>query len=296
MKKTSLSLEFFPPRSDIQRRRFWYTLGCLQTLNPSYISMTWGALGAASQASLDILEPLLKEGLVPVTAHLSCSGETRNSMVKKIEVLENMGVTRFLALRGDQTPNNPDAATTAGGLDEMQHASDLVALLAERGHKNLSVAAYPDVHPESTDVSSDIQWLKHKLDAGANQAITQFFFKAESFLRFRDKATAAGISQKLIPGILPIHDIAKVAQFSEKCGALIPAELLTQFEKAKSATDKRNAAVEHCLSLCSELKAEGVDEFHLYTLNQSDLAYEIGAELLGLASDRTGKPAESAAA
>jgi methylenetetrahydrofolate reductase (NADPH) len=296
MIKPSISLEFFPPRSEAQLRRFWCTLGCLQTLKPSYISMTWGALGAASQASLDILEPLLKESSVPVTAHLSCSGETRTNMLKKIETLENLGVTRFLALRGDQGKAALDVDTGAGGLSCLQHASDLVALLAERGHEQISVAAYPDVHPESTNESSDIQWLKHKLDAGASQAITQFFFAAESFLRFRDRSEAAGISQKLVPGILPIHDIEKVSQFSEKCGAVMPTELLAQFQKAKSKQDKHDAAVEHSLSLCRELQAEGVDEFHLYTLNQSALAYEIGTELLGSEADKTDKAAASAAA
>ncbi|MDB4222404.1 methylenetetrahydrofolate reductase [Granulosicoccus sp.] len=296
MNSTSISLEFFPPRSEAQLRRFWCTLGCLQTLKPSYISMTWGALGAASQASLDILEPLLKDSEVPVTAHLSCSGETRSSMLDKIETLENMGVTRFLALRGDQTMPASNEAAQAGDRSGLQHASDLVALLAERGHKNISVAAYPDAHPESADFASDIHWLKHKLDKGAKQAVTQFFFEAESFLRFRDKCEAAGISQKLIPGILPIHDIEKVSQFSEKCGAVVPSKLLTQFQKAVSPEDKHEAAVTHCLSLCQKLQAEGVDEFHLYTLNQSALAYEIGSELLGSGAGRAGKAGESAAA
>jgi methylenetetrahydrofolate reductase (NADPH) len=296
MNKTSISLEFFPPRSETQLRRFWYTLGCLQTLKPAYISMTWGALGAASQASLDILKPLLEEGGLPVTAHLSCSGETRTGMLEKIEMLENLGVTQFLALRGDQGKSESNAATQVGGTACLQHASDLVALLAERGHKHISVAAYPDVHPESSNESSDVQWLKHKLDAGAHQAITQFFFKAESCLRFRDRSEAAGISQKLIPGILPIHDIDKVSQFSEKCGAVMPTELLAQFRHAKSRGDKHEAAVEQCLTLCRELEAEGVDEFHLYTLNQSALAYEIGAELLGTGASRDDKGKESAAA
>jgi methylenetetrahydrofolate reductase (NADPH) len=238
----------------------------------------------------------MKESIVPVTAHLSCSGETRTSMLEKIETLENLGVKHFLALRGDQGNSEFNAVTQDGSTACLQHASDLVALLAERGHEHISVAAYPDVHPESTNKSSDIQWLRHKLDAGANQAITQFFFESESFLRFRDRSEAAGISQKLIPGILPIHDIDKVSQFSEKCGAVVPTELLSQFQHAKSQEDKHKAAVEQCLSLCRELEAEGVDEFHLYTLNQSALAYEIGSELLGSGPARTGKASESAAA
>lgn len=258
--------------------------------------MTWGALGAASQASLDILEPLLKECEVPVTAHLSCSGETRNSMIEKIENLENLGVSRFLALRGDQSDIQASPMHTTDDSTRLQHASDLVTLLAERGHEHISVAAYPDVHPESNSSASDVQWLKHKLDAGARDAITQFFFTADSFLRFRDRCEAAGISQKLIPGILPIHDIEKVSQFSKKCGALMPKELLEQFGAFKSAEDKHEAAVTHGLALCQELQTEGVDEFHLYTLNQSALAYDIGTELLSTGAGASAAATESAAA
>lgn len=274
MTKPNLSFEFFPPRSDTQQRRFWHTLGCLETLNPSYLSMTWGALGSASEASLDILEPLLKETKVPVTAHLSCAGQTHESMLENISALEQLGVTRFLALRGDLGTDKP----VTGALT---HASDLVTLLAESGKRDISVAAYPEAHPESASSTDDIQWLKHKLDAGAQRAITQFFFEAETFLRFRDKAQKAGISQTLVPGILPIHNIAKVQSFGAKCGASVASSLVQRFEKATTESSKVTAAIEHSVELCNELRREGVDEFHLYTLNQAPLSYAVGCELLG---------------
>lgn len=274
MKQPRLSFEFFPPRNEAQLRRFWRTLGCLETVKPEYLSMTWGALGSTSQASLDILEPLIKETKVPVAAHLSCAGQTPDSVRQNIAILEKMGVTRFLALRGDLGENKP----VTGALT---NASDLVAILAESSDRDISVAAYPEVHPESASLADDIHWLKHKLDAGAQRAITQFFFEAETFLRFRDKAQAAGISQTLVPGILPIHDIDKVQGFSAKCGASVSATLIKRFEKVTTAADKAAAAVEHSVELCNELRREGVDDFHIYTLNQAPLSYALSCELLG---------------
>jgi methylenetetrahydrofolate reductase (NADPH) len=274
MNDLNLSFEFFPPRSDAQQRRFWHTLGCLETLNPSYLSMTWGALGSASQASLDILEPLLKETKVPVTAHLSCAGQTSESMLNNISTLEQLGITRFLALRGDLGTDKP-------AIGALTHASDLVTLLAESGKRDISVAAYPEAHPESASSSDDIHWLKHKLDAGAQRAITQFFFEAETFLRFRDRAQAAGITQTLVPGILPIHDIAKVQSFSAKCGASVSTSLVQRFEKAITESSKAAAAIEHSVELCNELRREGVRDFHIYTLNQAPLSYALSCGLMG---------------
>lgn len=275
MSELSLSYEFFPPRSEAQQRRFWFTLGCLQTLNPAYISMTWGALGSTSQASLDILEHLVKDAAVPVAAHLSCSGQTEAQMRSMIEKLETLGITRFLALRGDVPTGNPGDDVT------LAHASELVSLLAQDSTRDISVAAYPEVHPESPDAASDLKWLKHKLDAGAKRGITQFFFEADTFLRFRDKAVATGITQTLVPGILPIHDIQKVADFSARCGATVSDRLMTQFSGATTAESRHAAAVEQCVDLCQRLRQEGVNEFHLYTLNQSSLSYAVSQELMG---------------
>ena len=275
MSQLSLSYEFFPPRSEAQERRFWCTLGCLQTLNPVYISMTWGALGSTSGASLAVLEHLMQDATVPVAAHLSCSGQSEEQMRIMIEKLETMGITRFLALRGDVPVGNSDAVVT------LAHASELVSLLAQDSTRDISVAAYPEVHPESPNMESDLKWLKHKLDAGAKRAITQFFFEADTFLRFRDKAVATGIKQTLVPGILPIHDIQKVADFSDRCGATVPDHLKMRFARATTDESRHAAAVEQCVDLCQRLRREGVHEFHLYTLNQSSLSYAVSTELMG---------------
>ncbi|MFK8078019.1 MAG: methylenetetrahydrofolate reductase [Granulosicoccus sp.] len=289
-----ISFEFFPPRDEAQTRRFWCTFGCLQTLNPSYISMTWGALGSASKASLDILEPLLKDSRVPVTAHLTCAGETRESLLDKIATLHGLGITRFLALRGDLPESSKNQSPSAA--NGLRHAAELVSLLNQAGAQDISVAAYPEAHPESPDWQNDIKQLKAKLDCGAQRAITQFFFEAESFLRFRDRAEAAGIHQALVPGILPIHDFAKVRGFSEKCGASMSPDLAKQFSGAQTKADKHELAVEHSLKLCQTLMAEGVDAFHIYTLNQSALAYDISAQLLSAGEQPERGPDVGAAA
>lgn len=282
MSQPSLSFEFFPPRSEAQQRRFWQTLGCLQTLNPAYISMTWGALGSTSKASLDVLENLVKDATVPVTAHLSCSGQTETQMTAMIEKLHALGITRFLALRGDNSANeSTDAANKASGEQTLAHASDLVSLLARDPSRDITVAAYPEVHPESPSAEADMFRLKEKLDAGATRAITQFFFEADTFLRFRDRAVSAGIHQTLVPGILPIHDIQKVADFSSRCGATVPEHLFAHFGKADTDESRRSAAVEQCVGLCQRLRREGINEFHIYTLNQAPLAYDVSRELMG---------------
>ena len=278
MKAPILSYEFFPPRSDAQQRRFWQMLGCLQTLDPSYISMTWGALGSNSQASVDVLTHLIKDGQTPVTAHLTCAGQTESQMRQTISQLEDMGISQFLALRGD---GGTTSDKTSSDEPTLQHASDLVSLLAESKNRGISVAAYPEAHPESSSVQSDIKWLAHKLNAGASKAVTQFFFDPDTFLRFRDQAVAAGIDATLVPGILPIHDIKKVEDFSAKCGASDPQEVAMRFSKATTPESRHDAAVDQCVDLCNVLRAEGVDEFHLYTLNQSSLSYAVSSELMG---------------
>jgi len=274
----NISLEFFPPRSVSQQTQFWETLHKLESINPSYISMTWGALGSSSKASLEILEPLLKHSPTPVTAHLTCSGQSEAQVRESIKTLEKLGIQRFLALRGD-------AVSSQKSEDCLHHASDLVSILAEQPDRHISVAAYPEAHPESADRYHDLLWLRNKLNAGACSAITQFFFEADTFLRFRDSAVACGITQKLVPGILPIHDIAKVQSFSEKCAAYVPSALVERFSFATTAAEKTDLAVEHSVQLCQQLQREGVNDFHLYTLNQSELSLKIHRAWLGNSSD-----------
>lgn len=246
--------------------------------------MTWGALGTNSKASMDVLEALATDAKVPVTSHLTCVGQTAQSVRETIAKLESMGIHRFLALRGDAQK----AQMQAGGLE---HASELVTILAEKSDREITVAAYPEKHPESADKASDLRWLKHKLDAGASKAITQFFFEADTFLRFRDQAVKAGIHQPLVPGILPIHDIAKVQQFSAQCGATVPQALVERFEKVLQAESRNQLAVEQSTKLCQALQREGVNEFHIYTLNQAGLSFSLAQALCGTRREKVGAAA-----
>jgi len=277
MKKPTLSFEFFPPRTEGQSARFWRTLGCLETMSPDWFSVTYGALGSASEASVNIVGAVQKASDVPVAAHLTCAGQNRAQLLDKLAEFKTMGVKRIVALRGDQTD-----ADTSSKYYNLRYANELVELIAETGDFDVSVAAYPEVHPEAESAKSDMQALKTKLDAGASRALTQFFFEPEIFLRWRDSAVKFGIDKPLVPGILPIHDIDKVLSFSSRCGATVPPALVERFRKAKTDDEKYALSLDHSVDLCKTLQTEGVDAFHLYTLNQSNLSFDVSKELLSV--------------
>lgn len=279
MQTPKISFEFFPPKSAAQERRFWRTFGALEALEPEYVSVTWGALGAASAASLAVLEPLSRETRVPVAAHLTCAGQTSGELHDILDQLAALGISRIVALRGDPSAQREEAARTRA--DTFGHATDLVELIALRGGFEISVSAYPETHPEAIDSGSDLHWLNRKFELGATRAITQFFFEAETFLRFRDRAVAEGIDGALVPGLLPVHDVDKVAGFARQCGASVPERLHERFSHAKTADERIEMAVDQCAGLCDELVREGVDELHLYTLNQSTLARRIVERIQG---------------
>ena len=299
MSTPKLSFEFFPPRNEVQKRKFWHTLGCLETLNPEWISVTWGALGADNQPSLDVLRELDSQSDVPVAAHLTCYGCTSANLLRRLTALQSMGVRHIVALRGDKPDEkalekksrraaeklSADSGLKSRQLETLEYAEELVALISQASGMDISVAAYPEQHPESKDRESDLLNLKRKLDAGASRALTQFFFSADTFLSWRDKAVSMGIDKPLVPGILPIHDIERLQVFARRCGTHVPAWLVSKYEKCGE-----NKAAHHALSLdlatelCETLQAEGVNDFHIYTLNQSNLAYSLGKRLCGSVS------------
>jgi len=276
MTKPNLSFEFFPPRSESQSRRFWHTLGCLETLSPSFLSVTYGALGSASQASLDTVQQLKKESSIDIAAHLTCAGQNRAELVRQLKQLKSNGVSHIVALRGDQA-----AEQQSSKYYHLRYANELVELITEVGGFDVSVAAYPEIHPEAQSLEHDLAVLKQKFELGASRALTQFFFEPEVFLRWRDAAVKAGIDKPLVPGILPIHDIERVVNFSQRCGANVPVALVERFKRATTPEQKQALGMEQCLGLCKALQQEGVDDFHFYTLNQSDLSYEVTSELVG---------------
>lgn len=276
MNPPSVSFEFFPPRSDAQSRRFWRSIGSLENFSPEWISITFGAQRTDSAASFDAIETLSRDTRLPIAAHLTCGGRRREDMQQAIERFRAAGVRHVVALRGDQ---GSDGGIGRG--ERLSHALDLVSLLVEAGGFEISVAAYPEVHPEAADEASDLDWLARKFEAGASRALTQFFFDADRFLRWRDRARARGIAGPLVPGILPVHDIERVRVFAESCGASVPKALIARFDGVAEPLARDAIAIDLTVELCSRLQREGVDAFHLYTLNQSRLVGPI-VEALGV--------------
>lgn len=275
MKTQSLrfSYEFFPPRTPTMTRRLWRAVGQLERLNPQFFSMTYGALGSARQVSIDAAIAMHDESPVPVAAHLTCTGATRDEINAIARKFHRAGFDRIVALRGDSSTEEELGSA-------YQDAAELVGGLKEIADFDISVAAYPEVHPKASSATQDLHSLKRKLDAGANRAITQYFFDADCFLRFRDRTKKIGIDKPVIPGILPIHDIDKVRTFSQRCGASLPLFYESLFEKVKHDRQAQyRLSVDLAVGLCERLEREGVKQFHLYTLNQTDMCLDISMAL-----------------
>ena len=274
-KSLRFSYEFFPPRNDNMVRKLWRSAGQLERLNPLFFSMTYGALGSAQKISIDSAIEMHHESPVPVAAHMTCANAKANQIEQVVNHYYESGIRRFVALRGDGVENT-DGVTAYG------HASaiELVGVLRKLGEVDISVAAYPEVHPQALDAVSDLQHLKRKLDAGANRAITQYFFDADCFLRFRDQAERIGIDKPIIPGILPVHDYQRVKAFSERCGASVPTHYEAKFARVENNPSAQyRLSLELAVELCEHLSREGVDHFHLYTLNQTDMCLDISLAL-----------------
>ena len=267
------SYEFFPPRTATMTRRLWRAVGQLERLNPKFFSMTYGALGSARQISIDAAIEMHQESPVPVAAHLTCAGASRDDINAIAHKFHRAGFDRLVALRGDSKEGDDSAS-------DYRSAAELVEGLLKIADFDISVAAYPEVHPLASSGPQDMQNLKCKLDAGANQAITQFFFDADCFLRFRDRASRIGINKSIIPGILPIHNFDKLRVFSQRCGASLPGFYESLFEKVKNDPQAQyRLSVNLAVELCERLAREGVDQFHLYTLNQTDMCLDISLAL-----------------
>ncbi|MDH5354149.1 MAG: methylenetetrahydrofolate reductase [NAD(P)H] [Gammaproteobacteria bacterium] len=275
MKGRSLefSYEFFPPRSQAMDRRLWRAVGQLERLNPAFFSVTYGALGSVQNVSVETAIAMQSESPVPVAAHLTCVDASRQQVDAVARDFHHAGFDHIVALRGDSSPNGQLT-------DGYQNAAELVEGLLKIADFDISVAAYPEVHPLAQSASQDLQNLKYKLDIGASRAITQYFFDADCFLRFRDRACKIGIDKPIIPGILPVHDIDKVSAFSQRCGASLPDLYISQFDKVKHDPQAQyQLSVDLAVAMCEQLAAEGVDQFHLYTLNQTDLCLDISLAL-----------------
>lgn len=269
MQLPTISLEFFPPAAGAAEQRFWSVLHRLSELEPAFVSVTYGAGGTAQDRSDAVLRRILAEGGPPPAAHLTCVGQSRTAVDETASRWWDMGVRRIVALRGDMpvlgTPFQPHP-------EGYRNAAELVAGLKRIADFEIAVGAYPEVHPEAASAEADLENLKRKLDAGASLAITQYFFDAELFLRFRDRAAAAGIAQPIVPGIMPVADFASLVRFSRRCGASVPAWLAHQFEGLEGDPELQALVAASAVSdLCCRLAEEGVAQFHFYTLNRAQL-------------------------
>lgn len=276
----SVSFEFFPPKTEKSEAIFWNTIEKLELFNPSFISLTYGAGGSNQNNSKRIIKTLCKKNL-NVAAHLTCVGASRDQSNKIALDFINMGVNHIVALRGDVPEGQGNYIPHNEGY---RNATDLVKGLRQISTKpiDISVAAYPEVHPDSESEEKDLENLKRKIDAGADRAITQFFFENDVFLRFRDKAVSAGISVPIIPGIMPVTNFNKIKNMANKVSALIPDWLDNKFEGVENDLEAcQSIAMDFNGNQILELKREGVKNFHFYTMNKNELISEL-CNLIGI--------------
>ncbi|WP_458093456.1 methylenetetrahydrofolate reductase [NAD(P)H] [Roseomonas sp. WA12] len=273
-----LSFEFFPPRTEALEAQLWSCVKRLEPLRPRFVSVTYGAGGTTQARTHATVTRILRESSLTPAAHLTCVGATREEVDAVARDYWEAGVRHIVALRGDQPAGQATYEPHPGGY---AYAADLVAGLKRIGDFEISVAAYPEVHPTASSPDDDLDNLKRKIDAGATRAITQYFFDAPTFLRFIDRAHAAGITVPIVPGILPVTNFAQVAKFSAMCGAKVPDWMGTLFDGLdEDAETRRMVAAVVAAEQVRLLQANGVDEFHFYTLNRPDLTYAI-AHILG---------------
>jgi methylenetetrahydrofolate reductase (NADPH) len=279
----AVSFEFFPPSDEPMGRQLWESVQRLAPLQPNFVSVTYGADGSTRTRTHDCVLRILRETSLTVAPHLTCVGASRADVLRIAREYWQQGVRHLVALRGDAPAAqlSPDGRYRphAGGF---AYASDLVAGLTGVGKFDLSVAAYPEGHPESGSVDADLENLKRKVDAGASRAITQFFFDTDVFLRYRDRCAAAGIRARLVPGILPITRFPQLLRFAERCGASVPVWLRERFDGLDDDPEtRRMIAANVAIEQVQRLREHAVDEFHFYTLNRAELTYAI-CHALGL--------------
>jgi methylenetetrahydrofolate reductase (NADPH) len=278
-----VSFEFFPPSDEPMGQQLWESVQRLAPLQPNFVSVTYGADGSTRTRTHDCVLRILRETNLRVAPHLTCVGASRAEVLRIAREYWQQGVRHLVALRGDvpAAQLSPDGRYSPHA-EGFAYASDLVAGLTGAGKFDLSVAAYPEGHPESGSVDADLENLKRKVDAGASRAITQFFFETDVFLRYRDRCAAVGIQASLVPGILPITRFPQLLRFAERCGASVPAWLRQRFDGLDDDPEtRRMIAANVAIEQVQRLREHGVDEFHFYTLNRAELTYAI-CHALGL--------------
>ena len=274
-----ISFEFFPPTTPKMEATLWRSIQTLAPLRPQFVSVTYGADGSTRERTHAVVQRILAETDLVCAPHLTCIGASRDEVLSVAQDYWDAGIRQLVALRGDP-PQDADGYTPRS--DGFAYGVDLVAGLARVGSFDVSVAAYPEVHPEAPNEDFDLTNLKRKIDAGATRAITQFFFDVDVFLRFRDRCVDHGITVPIVPGILPIANFSRMLKFADMCGTNVPGWLRERFAKhTDDPAAQRDIAARTAIEQVTALQRHGVEGFHFYTLNRAELTFTI-CEALGI--------------
>lgn len=280
----SVSFEFFPPKTEEMEAQLWRSIERLAPMSPTFVSVTYGAGGSTRERTHATVRRILTETTLRPAAHLTCVSATRDEILEIAREYWNTGVRHLVALRGDPVAGIGTAYEPHPG--GFAYAADLVAGLRREFDFELSVSAYPETHPTAGSMAAEIDNLKRKIDAGATRAITQFFFDNTVYLRYRERAAAAGITVPIVPGIMPVTNFAQTRKFSTMAGASVPDSMARHFDGLEEDTETRKlVAATLAAEQCTRLADEGVEDFHFYTLNRADLAYAI-CHILGIRGTR----------
>ncbi len=286
----SVSFEFFPPGDAAMEHTLWESIQRLAPLAPRFVSVTYGADGSTRERTHNVVTRILRETPLTAAPHLTCVGAPRGEILGIARAYWDAGVRHIVALRGDAPAGQARYEPHPEGF---AYAVDLVRGLKSVGDFDISVAAYPEVHPEAPGAAFDLDNLRAKIDAGASRAITQFFFDTDAYLRFRDRCAAAGIRAEIVPGILPITRFPQMLRFAKRCGASVPESLQHRFDGLDDDPEtRRMIAASFAIEQARRLQEHGVQEFHFYTLNRAELTYAI-CHALGVRAPAAGTAAEA---
>ncbi|HUN48593.1 MAG TPA: methylenetetrahydrofolate reductase [Stellaceae bacterium] len=286
-----VSFEFFPPKTAEMEAKLWQAVKRLEPLGPRFVSVTYGAGGTTRERTHATVVRIRRETALEPAAHLTCVGASRAEIDEVARRYWEAGIRHVVALRGDAPAGSGRYEPHPVGYP---YAAELVAGLKRAADFEITVAAYPEMHPEAASAAADLDNLKRKIDAGASRAISQFFFDIEVYLRFVERARAAGITVPIVPGILPVTNVAQVKKFAGACGASVPSWMAALFEGLDGDPETRRlVAASIAIEQCRRLQAEGIGEFHFYTLNRADLAVAI-CHMLGVRGPAPSALAQSA--
>lgn len=285
-KKKAFSFEFFPPKTDQGFVSLYETIARLKPLNPTYVSVTYGAGGSTRQKTIDLAARMKHQMGIEAMAHLTCLGHTKEELLEILKKIESLGIENVLALRGDPPQGQDQFVPVEGGFS---HASELVEFIRSYGFSFcLAVAGYPEGHQECKDKDQDLRYLKQKVDMGADFVITQLFFENLDYFDFVERARDLGISCPIIPGIMPIVNFHQIQRFTRLCGATIPADLLEKLEAVQDDPEKvKEIGIQHATEQCLGLLEGGAPGIHFYTLNKSDATLRIYKSLQKAGSVRS---------